>query len=167
LRRNLQTTLRDGVRAAEKHGKQRVPLGTPLTASDARANCEHGRLFEGIYGDGVRSAKNCAGTHVHFEKDCVIDQLNLLTALDPALALLNSSPYRCGENDDNSSWARAYRRECGLAFRKFRELWPYADSLKDWRDRVEHVYRQFEELAQGRASLPRLSPRTSSRQTPY
>jgi len=150
LRRDLETTLRAGVRAAEKHDKQLVPLGTPLTPSNTEANCKRGELFEEIYGDGVQSAKNCAGTHIHFQKGCVVDQLNLLTALDPALALLNSSPYYCGEAGDSSSRARAYRRKCGHEFQRFCDLWPYVDSLQEWTDRVDQVFERFKELADSR-----------------
>jgi hypothetical protein len=107
-------------------------------------------MFEAIYGDGVQSAKNCAGTHIHFQKGSVIDQLNLLTALDPALALLNSSPYYCGEAGDSSSRARAYRTKCGQEFQQFCELWPYAGSLQEWTDRVDQAYNQFKHLASSR-----------------
>ena len=150
LRRDLQTTLQTAMRAASAEGKQLVPLGTPLTASDASAHSERGRLFETIYGDGVTSAKNCAGTHVHFEKDDVIDQLNLLTALDPALALLSTSPYYFGEHESDSSRAQAYRKKCGPEFRGFCDLWSYADSLEEWRERVDHMFGVFKRLSNER-----------------
>jgi hypothetical protein len=147
LRRDLQSTLRAGIRAADQQDKRLVPLGTPLTASEADANCKRGRLFEVIYGEGVRSAKNCAGTHIHFEQGRVGSQLNLLTALDPAVALVNSSPYYCGQNGGYSSRARAYRKGCGQEFRKYCDLWPYAESLREWENRVDRVYEQFQTLA--------------------
>lgn len=147
LRRDLQATLQTAIRAANAEGKQLVPLGTPLTASDASAHSERGRLFEIIYGDGVKSAKNCAGTHVHFEKDNVIDQLNLLTALDPALALLSTSPYYCGDNGSDSSRAQAYRKKCGPEFRGYCDLWSYADSVEEWKERVDHMYEGFKQLS--------------------
>lgn len=147
LRRDLQQTLRIAIRAADDEGKQLVPLGTPLTDSDTVANCERGRLFETIYGEGVKSAKNCAGTHVHFEKGDVLNQLNVLTALDPALALLSSSPYYSGDSIANSSRALAYRTKCGSEFRGFCDLWNYADSLDQWNERVDHMYEVFKRLA--------------------
>lgn len=150
LRRDLQRTLQTAIRAADAEDKELVPLGTPLIDSDAAANCERGRLFEKIYGTGVRSAKNCAGTHVHFEKDSVIDQLNLLTALDPALALLSSSPYYAGQRGENSSRALAYRQKCGSEFRRYCDLWSYADSLEAWNDRVDQLYEEFKRLAETR-----------------
>ncbi|WP_178915327.1 glutamate-cysteine ligase family protein [Natronomonas gomsonensis] len=150
LRRDLQSTLRTGIRTAEAAGKRLVPLGTPLTASNAEANCERGRAFETVYGSGVQSAKNCAGTHIHFEQDETIDQLNLLTALDPALALVSSSPYYTGTRGASSSRALAYRTGCGDGFRCFTELWNYVDSLARWRERVDEKYARFKRLAADR-----------------
>ena len=147
LRHDLQSVLRTAMSAAVAEGKRLVPLGTPLTASDAAANCERGRAFEAIYRSGVESAKNCAGTHIHFEQRDVVDQLNLLTALDPALALVSSSPYYDGTRGANSSRALAYRTDCGAEFRCFTDLWDYADSLAGWRDRVAQKYRRFKRLA--------------------
>lgn len=154
LRRDLQSTLRTAISAAGAAGKRLVPLGTPLTASDAAANCERGRAFEAIYGDGVRSAKNCAGTHIHFEQGDIVDQLNLLTALDPALALVSSSPYYAGTSGANSARALAYRTKCGDEFRCFTELWDYADSVAEWRDRVDERYSRFKRLAADRGVSP-------------
>ncbi|MXR42487.1 glutamate--cysteine ligase [Halobaculum sp. WSA2] len=150
LRQDLQTTLQTAIRAASAEGKHLVPLGTPLTASDASVHSERGRLFETIYGYNVTSAKNCAGTHVHFERDDSIDQINLLTALDPALALLSTSPYYSGENGSDSSRAHAYRRKCGPKFRGYCDLWDYADSLEEWNGRVDHMYEVFKRLASER-----------------
>ncbi len=147
LRRDLQEVLGTAIQAADAEGKQLVPLGTPLTDSEAPANCERGRLFETIYGGGIKSAKNCAGTHMHFEKDNVLGQLNLLTALDPALTLVSSSPYYCGERNEDSSRARAYRKKCGPEFRGYCDLWDYADSLEEWEERVDHMFEAFKQLA--------------------
>jgi hypothetical protein len=147
LRRDLQSMLRTAISAAEADGKRLVPLGTPLTACDVDANCERGRIFETIYGSGVESAKNCAGTHIHFEQDSVIDQINLLTALDPALALMSSSAYYTGTRGANSARALAYRTDCGERFRCFTDLWEYADSLAGWRDRVDQKFDRFKRLA--------------------
>jgi hypothetical protein len=100
------------------------------------------------------SAKNCAGTHVHFEQTDVVRQLNLLTALDPALALVNSSPYYRGERRQDSSRARAYRRKCGEQFQQYCDLWPYVDSVEAWRARVEDAYDDFLALAAERGVDP-------------
>jgi hypothetical protein len=140
--------------AADEENKRLVPLGTPLTESNAEANCERGRAFEKIYGSGVKSATNCAGTHIHFEQGNVVDQLNLLTALDPALALVNSSAYYDGTRGANSARALAYRTDCGDEFRCFTRLWEYADSLAEWRERVDEKYDRFKRLAAGRGVSP-------------
>lgn len=150
LRRDLEETLRTAIRVANSRDQHLVPLGTPLTESTAAAYTERGRLFERIYGDGVRSAKNCAGTHVHFERTETVDQLNLLTALDPALALVSSSPYYCGVGGRSSCRAHAYRHECGEEFRQFCGLWEYADSVEGWEDRVDEAFEAFKTLAEDR-----------------
>ncbi|WP_435092892.1 glutamate--cysteine ligase [Halorubrum sp. N11] len=147
LRRDLQSTLQTAILAAERASKRLVPLGTPLTASDVAANCDRGRAFETICSSGAESAKNCAGAHVHFEQDEVVDQLNLLTALDPALALVSSSAYYDGTHGADSSRALAYRSECEDAFRRYTDLSEYVDSLAEWRDRVEEKYDRFKRLA--------------------
>ncbi|WP_435333838.1 glutamate-cysteine ligase family protein [Haloarchaeobius sp. TZWWS8] len=154
LREDFQRTLQLAIDIADEAGKHLVPLGTPLSAAEAPAKGTRGELFETIYGDGVRSAKNCAGTHFHFEKDEVCRQLNVLTALDPALALLSSSPYYCGDLDCRSSRARAYRRKCGPEFERFCDLWPYVDTVDEWTERVHDAYVAFEELASQRDVSP-------------
>jgi hypothetical protein len=154
LRRDLHSTLQTAVLAAERASKRLVPLGTPLTASDAPANCKRGRAFETIYGSGVQSAKNCAGTHIHIEQENVLDQLNLLTALDPALALVSSSSYYNGIRGPNAARPLVYRTACGDEFRCYTDLWDYADSLTEWRNRVEEKYDRFKRLAADRGVSP-------------
>lgn len=150
LRRDLHETLRVATRVAKSRDQHLVPLGTPLTESTAAAYTARGKLFERIYGDGVRSAKNCAGTHVHFEQTDTVDQLNLLTALDPALALVSSSPYYCGVGGRSSCRAHAYRQECGADFRQFCGLWEYTDSVEAWEERVDEAFDAFKGLAADR-----------------
>lgn len=154
LRRDLGETLESVLQTAAGFGKRLVPLGTPLTTADPPANGPRGDLYERIYGDGVLSAKNCAGMHVHFEKGAVERQLNLLTALDPALALVSSSPYYRGDRWMNSSRAAAYRTECGDPFERYCGLWPYVDSVAEWEDRVETAYGTFRQLAAERGVDP-------------
>ena len=147
LRADLQETFTAAIEAAERRGKRLVPLGTPLTDATAPAKGDRGATMEDVYGDGIVSAKNCAGTHVHVEKGNVRRQLNLLTALDPALALLASSPYYLGEREQTSSRAAAYRYGCGEAFEEYCGLWEYADSVADWERRVDDAYDAFVGLA--------------------
>lgn len=147
LRRDLQGVLETALETAAADGRHLVPLGTPLTATDAPATTERGAVFEQIYGEGIRSAKNCAGTHVHFEQDDVLQQLRLLTALDPALALVSSSPYYRSERGMDSARAHAYRTDCGERFRRYCGLWQYPDSVAEWRDRVDNVFETFCDVA--------------------
>lgn len=143
MRRELQRTLRSALRTARESNQQLVPLGTPLTTASLPATTARGELFEQIYGDGVQSAKNCAGTHVHFDGGNVCRQLNLLTAL----SLVASSPYYCGERRQNCSRAAAYRGACSEPFERFCGLWPYVDDVESWTARVEDAYGTFIELA--------------------
>ncbi|MBX0297142.1 glutamate-cysteine ligase family protein [Haloarcula nitratireducens] len=147
LRRELQSILRTALTAARSEGLHLVPLGTPLTSAAPDAMGDRGRLFEDIYGEQITSAKNCAGTHVHFEKTEPVRQLNLLTALDPALALVNSSPYYLGERRQQSSRARAYRQQESDEFARYCGLWSYADSVSEWNDRVETAFELFKGVA--------------------
>lgn len=150
LGRDLRRTLRAAIQEARAAGKHLVPLGTPVGPASPPATTERGRLFGTIYGEGVEPAKNCAGTHIHFERDRPRRQLNLLTALDPALALVSSSPYYRGERRLNCSRADAYRRECGEAFREYCERRDYADSLEVWNAETEAAFERFVALAADR-----------------
>ncbi|WP_255196172.1 glutamate-cysteine ligase family protein [Halorarius litoreus] len=154
VRRELQETLQRACRAAKRTGRRLVPLGTPLTEATAPATTARGDLFERIYGEGITSAKNCAGMHVHFDAEAPTRQLNVLTALDPATALVSSSPYYLGRREETCSRAAAYRRDCGPAFQQFCELWPYADGVDAWETRVTDAYESFRELATDRGVDP-------------
>lgn len=147
LREDLYSMLRTAIQDAEQHGLRLVPLGTPLTETKMDATTTRGRMFEEIYGDGIAAAKNCAGTHIHFEKANVRRQLNLLTALDPLLALVSASPYYRGKRDLNCSRAMAYRTKCGREYRQFCQLQEYVDSVEEWEERCNRMYEDFCHLA--------------------
>lgn len=147
LRRALQSTLRTVLAAADAQGKRLVPLGTPLADSSSPIVSERGRLLERIYGDGIKPATQCAGTHVHFDTGNVARQVNVLTALDPALALVSSSPYYAGENLQVASRPYAYRSLCGAEFVRFRGLWEYMTDTASWDERIATAYEAFRTLA--------------------
>ena len=147
LGEELQEVLETVLRAADADGKRLVPLGTPLTAQPFPIATRRGALLERIYGPGIACAKNCAGTHIHFEHGRVARQLNLLTALDPALALVSSSPYYCGERLANCSRAAAYRKRMGAAFDRYRDLWEYAESAAEWDGRLDARYDELRAIA--------------------
>jgi hypothetical protein len=68
-------------------------------------------------------------------------QLNLLTALDPALALVNSSPYYDGERVATSSRASVYRLGRASQFSRYRDLWTYVDTVAEWEARITTEYK--------------------------
>ncbi|WP_049998163.1 glutamate-cysteine ligase family protein [Halococcus sediminicola] len=147
LRHTLQSTLQTVLAAADAEGLRLVPLGTPLADGSSPIVCERGRLLERIYGDGLKPATQCAGTHVHFDAGNVARQVNLLTALDPALALVSSSPYYAGEGLAAASRPHAYRTLCGEEFVRFRDLWEYTTDVAAWDDRLAASYEAFRALA--------------------
>ena len=147
LRDELRDVL-DGVLArADECGKELVPLGTPLSAEPIEVISERGELLELIFGERLERAKNCAGTHIHFDKGEVDRQVNLLTALDPALALVGSSPYYRGERLGSSSRAYVYRNREEHEFDFHRDLWEYMTDEAEWNARVRDRYDEIEELA--------------------
>lgn len=154
VRRDLKDVLETGLDAAAQGNKTLVPLGTPLLGETMPAISERGKLLERLYGDGLEYAKHCAGTHVHFDKRAVPDQLNLLTALDPTLALVASSPYYDGKRLAHSSRAYVYRYETGKAFSRYRDLWEYADSITEWNARLDDAYEELRTLAGERGIDP-------------
>jgi gamma-glutamyl:cysteine ligase YbdK (ATP-grasp superfamily) len=147
LRHALQSTLRTVLAAADAKGKRLVPLGTPLSDSSSPIVSKRGRLLERIYGDGITPATQCAGTHIHFDAENVPRQVNLLTALDPALALVSSSPYYAGEYSMHASRPYAYRSLCGEEFVRFRDLWEYITDTTEWDSRLAAAHEAFRTLA--------------------
>lgn len=149
LRRELHRILTAVLDAANQQGKHLVPLGTPLTAHGLPIITERGHLLEQLYGDELRYAKHCAGTHVHFDKEKgrVTEQLNLLTALDPALALVSSSPYYDGERIASSARASVYRLGAHSQFSRYRDLWVYVDDTAEWNARIETEYKLLRAMA--------------------
>lgn len=147
LRRSLQATLRAVLAAAEERGMALVPLGTPLSDSPSPVVSERGRFLERIYGENLKPAMQCAGTHVHFDSGRVTRQVNLLTALDPALALVSSSPCYAGRYAMAAARPYAYRSLCGPEFAEFRDLWAYTADAAAWSDRLGAAYEAFRRLA--------------------
>lgn len=133
--------------AANNCGKRLVPLGTPLSTHDLPIITKRGRILERIYGAELQYAKHCAGTHIHFDRRNERRQLNLLTALDPAIALVNSSPYYDGEQIASSSRASVYRLDSTSQFSRYRDLWIYADTLSEWETRITSAYEILETTA--------------------
>ena len=133
---------------ADELDKMLVPLGTPINSGPIeQLPSERSRIQEHVLGRNFDYAKYCAGTHLHFEKRNVTDQLNVLAGLDPALALLNSSPYFQGKRIASGARAYLYRKKCYEHFPKYGQLWDYVHTVAEWERRLDRRFEQFKELA--------------------
>ena len=74
-------------------------------------------------------------------------QVNLLTALDPVLALVSSSPCYASEHVMHASRPYAYRSLCGDEFTRFRDLWEYTTDTAAWDERLASEYEAFRRIA--------------------
>jgi carboxylate-amine ligase len=123
-----------------------VPLATPIAAETVRDRpCDRTDVQDRVLGPDFEYVRHCAGTHVHVEQEPghEIDQLNALTALDPALALVNSSPYYRGERVADGARSKLYRR---LAYERLPHqgrLWRYVTDTGEWTRRLERRYEEF------------------------
>lgn len=148
LRSTLVDQLNEVISRADELEKMLVPLGTPVNSSGIdQWVSERSRIQKDVLGTNFAYAKYCAGTHLHFEKRNVTDQLNTLIALDPALALLNSSPYFQGERIANGARAFLYRKKCYEQFPKHGQLWNYVHTVTEWEDRLERRFEEFKAAA--------------------
>ncbi|WP_436346482.1 glutamate-cysteine ligase family protein [Natronorubrum sp. FCH18a] len=148
LQRTFVEQLDDVLSRAERVDKRLVPLGTPINSDEIdRRPDERGRIQKEVVGENFAYAKYCAGTHVHVEKRNVTDQLNVLIALDAALALANSSPYFKGERTASSARAYCYRKKSYEEFPKHGQLWHYVENVGEWHRRLENRYDEFKEAA--------------------
>ena len=148
LRSTFVDKLGDILSRADDLDKMLVPFGTPINGeSIERLPGERGRIQKRVLGGNFAYAKYCAGTHLHFEKRNVTDQLNVLASLDPALALLNSSPYFRGERIANGARAYIYRKKCYEHFPMHGQLWGYVDTVGQWERRLERLFDEFKEAA--------------------
>ncbi|MCU4926970.1 glutamate-cysteine ligase family protein [Halobacteria archaeon AArc-dxtr1] len=148
LRTTFVDQLDDVLSRADELGKKLVPFGTPINCESIdRLPGERGRIQKAVVGSNFDFSKYCAGTHVHFEQRNVVDQLNALIALDPALALCNSSPYLQGEWVADGARAYCYRKRGYAEFPKHGQLWHYVDTVAQWHRRLERRYEEFEAAA--------------------
>ncbi|GAB3677631.1 glutamate-cysteine ligase family protein [Halopiger thermotolerans] len=150
LRAELRDRIATVVDAAREQGKRLVPLATPLDVPPSeipyreKASTD---LQRRIVGPGFDDARVCAGTHIHFEQSNVVDQLNALTAIDPAFALVTSSSHYRGEPILECARPYLYRRSCYGGCPEQGQLWPYVDSVAEWERRLEDAYETFRERA--------------------
>ncbi|WP_255169202.1 glutamate-cysteine ligase family protein [Natrononativus amylolyticus] len=153
LREEFVGRIRRVVDAARGEGKRLVPLGTPLHAAPAEIPYREKTgtdLQRQIIGPSFDDARFCAGTHVHLEQSSVVDQLNTLTALDPAFALINSSSHHRGERLAACARPYLYRKSCYEAFPDQGQLWPYVGSVDEWEERLGRSFAAFRDAARER-----------------
>ncbi|MDQ2050895.1 glutamate-cysteine ligase family protein [Natronolimnohabitans sp. A-GB9] len=157
LREEFLALVDQAVDAARERDKRLVPLATPLSAPPAALPYRNKRstdLQRRIVGPTFDDARACAGTHIHFEQSNVVDQLNTLTALDPAFSLVNSSAHYRGERILECARPFLYRRSCYETCPEQGQLWPYVDTVDEWEQRLESAYDGFRERALQRGVDP-------------
>ncbi|MFW5964936.1 MAG: glutamate-cysteine ligase family protein [Natronomonas sp.] len=150
LREELLDRVGAVLRRAEELGMGLVPLSTPIHAGELPDHPnERTRIQDRIVGDRFEYVRHCAGTHVHFEQHPgrVVDQLNALTAMDPALALVNSSSHFRGAPLAAGARSRLYRRMAYQELPYQGRLWSYVDSTEEWHQRTERRYEELLEKA--------------------
>ncbi|RQG98601.1 glutamate-cysteine ligase family protein [Natrarchaeobius oligotrophus] len=148
LRSTFVEQLADLLSKADELGKVLVPLGTPINSESIELRTtDRSRIQKHVLGDNFAYAKYCAGTHLHFEKRNVTDQLNVLTSLDPALALLNSSPYFRGDRVANGARAYIYRKKCYEYFPLHGQLWDYVNTVGQWERQLDRLFDSFKEAS--------------------
>ncbi|WP_226040044.1 glutamate--cysteine ligase [Natrinema sp. DC36] len=150
LREELVGRISRVVDAARDRNKRLVPLATPLNTAPADVpyrDKEETDLQRRIVGPAFDDARVCAGTHIHFEQSNVTDQLNALTAIDPAFALVTSSAHYRGERLLECARPFLYRRSCYDSCPEQGQLQSYVDSVAEWEQRLEDAYDSFRERA--------------------
>jgi len=146
LRDELFDTVGRVLRRADELGKALVPLATPVSADGiAELPSERTRVQNRVVGEPFEYVRHCAGTHIHVEQQpgSEIDQLNTLIALDPALALVNSSPYFEGRRLAPGARSKLYRRMGYDDVPHQGWLWSYVDDDAEWDRRLERRYEEF------------------------
>ncbi|MCG1002558.1 MULTISPECIES: glutamate-cysteine ligase family protein [Halobacterium] len=146
LRATLLDRLRAVLRRADDAGKRLVPLATPVNHDEiAERTSDRTRIQSRAIGERFDYVRPCAGTHVHVEQQPghEVAQFNALVALDPALALVNSSPYFRGERVAAGARSKCYRRLAYDGLPEQGELWPYVEDTADWEDRLDRRYEEF------------------------
>lgn len=143
LEAEVTARLREAIRVAREENRRLVPLSTPLNAeSISTSKSPRTRIQQAVLGGEFANATRCAGTHLHVDQitGSEADQLNLLTALDPAFALVASSSHVRGENVASCARSHIYRRGCYGEHPGLGRLWPYAENVDEWDDRIDTAF---------------------------
>jgi hypothetical protein len=151
LRTELLKRIRDVLLRAADLNKHLVPLATSLARDTIpELASERTRIQNQAFGASFQYVRHCAGTHIHFEQQPghVINQFNALTALDPALALLNSARHFRGAPVAPGARSELYRRRAYAGCPRQGRLWPYLTDRADWTRRLQDCYARFRKRAQ-------------------
>jgi gamma-glutamyl:cysteine ligase YbdK (ATP-grasp superfamily) len=146
LREELCDRLGAVLERAAELDKGLVPLATPIHCDGIRErSSDRTRIQNRVVGEDFEYVRHCAGTHIHVEQQPgrEIDQLNALIALDPALALVNSSPYFRGRELAIGARSKLYRWMAYDGLPHQGRLWPYVDDTDEWTRRLERRYEDF------------------------
>lgn len=149
LRNEMFDRVRKSVKKAREEDLRIVPTGTPLNSGpiDVLEGSQRVELEKEFFPEHNVMDRTRAGTHIHFEQTDTVKQLNLATALDPASSLLNSSPYHDGERLASSSRNYFYRYAWDCKFPENVGLWPYTDSVDEWKERIQERFGVLENAA--------------------
>ena len=146
LRRELYDRIHDAIQRANEMGRGLVPLATPVTHEEIREfPSERTRIQTLVIGEDFEYVRHCAGTHIHFEQipGREVDQFNTLIALDPALALVNSSRWFHGRFLAPGARSKLYRRMAYDELAHQGRLWRYIGTTHEWDMRLERRYEEF------------------------
>ncbi len=146
LEAELFQRIRAVLRRADELDLGLVPLATPMTEEPIeQLPSERTAIQARAVGDPFDCVCRCAGTHIHVEQlpGREIDQVNVLSALDPALALVNSSPYARRSLSVPGARSKLYRRSAYGRIEYQGELWPYCDDIEEWKRRLNEAYDSF------------------------
>jgi gamma-glutamyl:cysteine ligase YbdK (ATP-grasp superfamily) len=146
LRREFYTKLRAVLERGEELDRKLVPLATPSNCGTIRdLPDERTRVQAELIGEEFEYVRHCAGTHIHVEQqpECTVEQVNAFIALDPALALVNSSPYYQGEAIATGARSKLYRWLAYEGLPHQGRLWSYIDDRPEWDRRLERRYEEF------------------------
>ncbi|RQG92889.1 glutamate--cysteine ligase [Natrarchaeobius halalkaliphilus] len=154
LRAEVTHRLQEAIEVGREEGCRLVPLSTPLhSGSISTSDGPRTRIQRQVLGEKFNDAIHCAGTHMHIDRidGAETDQLNLMTALDPAFALVASSTFHQGHRVATCARSHVYRRTCYGDHPWLGRLWPYVEDIDEWYNRIDVTFDRFRQraLAQG------------------
>jgi glutamate---cysteine ligase / carboxylate-amine ligase len=146
LRRELYSRIHGTIQRATEMGKGLVPLATPVSHEEIpEFPSERTRIQNLVIGEDFEYVRHCAGTHIHVEQlpGREVDQFNALIALDPALALVNSSRWFHGRFLAPGARSKLYRRMAYDELAHQGRLWRYIGTTHEWELRLDRRYEEF------------------------